>query len=105
MTKPTSGIRQHFEKKPDDVNVRTDLGLTYMFRAQPDYERAIKEFTRSLEIDPNHKPTVQNLAVAYTKKGDAAKAKEVVAKLEMLDPGNTSLVQMKKDIEAIAVAK
>ncbi len=91
-------------KNPDDVNVRTDLGLTFMFRAQPDHDRAIKEFTRSLEIDPNHKQTVQNLTVAYTKKGEAEKARELLAKLETLDPANTSLTQLRKDIDSIATS-
>ena len=55
-------------KKDDDVNVRTDLGLTFIFRDKPNYDRAIQEFRRSLELDPNHPETLQNLTVAYTKK-------------------------------------
>jgi tetratricopeptide (TPR) repeat protein len=61
-------------KKPDDVNVRTDLGLTFVFRPNPNYDRAIQEFKRSLEKDPNHVQTLQNLTVAYSKKGDLANA-------------------------------
>ncbi|HEX3100203.1 MAG TPA: tetratricopeptide repeat protein, partial [Pyrinomonadaceae bacterium] len=57
-------------KKADDVNVRTDLGLTFVFRDPPNYDRAIQEFSKSLESDPNHVQTLQNLTVAYTKKGD-----------------------------------
>src|SRR5260221_11049352 len=48
-------------KKPDDINVRTDLGLTFIFRDPPNYDRAIQEFLRSLETDPNHVQTLQNL--------------------------------------------
>lgn len=91
-------------KKKDDVNVRTDLGLTYMFRAQPDYEKAIGEFESSLAVDPNHKQTLQNLTVAYTKKGDAEKAKITLAKLETVDSGNVSLPQLRKDIASIGSA-
>lgn len=89
-------------KKADDVNVRTDLGLTFMFRSTPDYDRAIKEFTRSLEIDPSHKQTLQNLAVAYTKKGDRENATAIVTRLEAADPTNTSIPQLRKDIQNIA---
>lgn len=85
-------------KKADDINVRTDLGLTFMFRKQPNYDRAIEEFNRSLEIDPNHVQTLQNLTVAFTKKGDTAKANATVARLEGLDPKNTSLAKLKDDI-------
>ena len=88
-------------KKADDINVRTDLGLTFMFRKAPNYDRAIQEFSRSLEVDPNHVQTLQNLAVAFTKKGDTAKANATVAKLEGLHPKNTSLAKLKDDIQKI----
>jgi len=89
------------EKKPDDVNVRTDLGLTFMFRDKPDYDRAITEFKRSLEIDPNHPQTLQNLAVAYTKKGDVAGASAALAKLEAIDKSNPALPKLRSDIDAL----
>ena len=84
MKGPKNGIWRHLRKKPDDVNVRTDLGLTFVFRDPPNYDRAIQEFKRSLEKDPNHIQTLQNLTVAYSKKGDAANAKATLAKLESL---------------------
>ena len=85
-------------KKADDVDVRTDLGLTFVFREKPNYDRGIQEFQRSLEIDPNHPQTLQNLTVAYTKKGDAARANETIAKLEGLDPANESIKKLREDI-------
>ena len=88
-------------KKPDDVNVRTDLGLTFVFRDTPNYDRAIKEFTQSLDGDPNHVQTIQNLTVAYTKKGDAAKANETLGKLEGLDPQNKAVPKLREDIKTI----
>lgn len=88
-------------KKADDVNVRTDLGLTFIFRQPPNYDRAIQEFTRSLEKDPNHPQTLQNLTVAYTKKGDAIKAKETLARLETLDSGNTVIPKLREDIQKL----
>lgn len=90
-------------KKADDVDVRTDLGLTFVFRDKPDYDRGIQEFKRSLEIDPNHQQTLQNLTVAYTKKGDVAKANETLAKLEALDPVNESIKKLREDIQKIGV--
>ncbi|MDH3492290.1 MAG: tetratricopeptide repeat protein [Acidobacteriota bacterium] len=89
------------EKKPDDVNVRTDLGLTFMFRQTPDFERAIKEFTQSLSVNPKHTQTLQNLTVAYTKTGNAEKAKETLARLEAEDPTNAALAQLKADIQKL----
>lgn len=89
------------KKKPEDTNLRTDLGLTYVFRPQPDYDRAIIEFDRALDIDPNHILALQNLTVAYTKKGDAAKATESLARLETVDAGNAAIARLRDDISKI----
>jgi tetratricopeptide (TPR) repeat protein len=90
-------------KKPDDINVRTDLGLTFIFREPPNYDRAIQEFQRSLETDPNHIQTLQNLTVAYTKKGDAAKANATLAKLAGVDASNEAIPKLREDIKNIGV--
>lgn len=86
-------------KKSDDVNVRTDLGLTFIFRQTPNYDRAIQEFLQTLEKDPNHPQALQNLTVAYTKKGNVAKAKETLTRLESLDPTNSAIVKLREDIQ------
>lgn len=88
-------------KKPDDLDVRTDLGLSFLLRSTPDFDRAVKEFSTVLEKDPNHKMALQNLAAAYTKKGDAKKANETVAKLEATDPQNGSVAKLKEEIAKI----
>ena len=82
-------------KKPNDVNVRTDLGLTFVFRASPNYDRAIQEFKRTLEMDPNHVQALQNLTVAYSKKGDLINAKSTLEKLEAVDPTNAAISQLR----------
>lgn len=87
-------------KKSDDVNVRTDLGLTFVFRSPPNFDRAIQEFNRSLEKDPDHIQTLQNLTVAYNRKGDTAKARTTLARLESVDPGNKAIKQLRAEIEA-----
>jgi len=92
---------QALAKKPDNVDVRTDLGLTYIFRQPPNYDRAIEEFEKSLKTDASHIQTLQNLTVAYTKKGDAAKAKETVAKLEAVEPTNSAITKLKEEIKKI----
>ncbi len=86
------------ELKPDDVSVRTDMGLTYIFRQPPDYDRAVADFTKSLEIDPKHPQTLQNLVVAYTKKGDVPNANATLARLEQADPGNQAIPKLKEEI-------
>ncbi len=87
------------KKTPDDISVRTDYGLTYVLRSTPDYDRAIDEFNKSLKIDPKHLQTLQNLTVAYTKKGDAANAKATLAKISEIDANNASIAKLQSEID------
>jgi tetratricopeptide (TPR) repeat protein len=92
-------------KKPDDINVRTDLGLTFLFREPPDLDRAIQEFRKSLERDPRHEQTLQNLTVALTRKGDAREAQATLAKLEEVNPSSPALSKLRSDLEKLGSAK
>jgi tetratricopeptide (TPR) repeat protein len=87
-------------KTPDDINVRTDLGLTFLLRTPPDNERALAEFRRSLAINPQHEPTLQNMIVALTRKGDKTEARATLAKLESLNPANPALPQLRSGLDA-----
>ncbi|HKC65255.1 MAG TPA: tetratricopeptide repeat protein, partial [Pyrinomonadaceae bacterium] len=88
------------EKKPDDVNVRTDLGLTFLFRDPMDVDRAIKEFRRSLQIDPNHEQTLQDITVALTKKGSFDEADATLKKLAEVNPSNPGLAKLRAELDA-----
>lgn len=88
-------------KNPDNINVRTDMGLTFIFRQPPNYDRAIQEFQRSLEKDSNHSQTLQNLTVAYTKKGDLENAKSTLARLESADGKNSTIPKLREEIQKL----
>ena len=92
-------------KKGDDVDVLTDLGLTFVFREPPNYDRAIEQFEKSLTYDPKHIQSLQNLTVACSKKGDATKAKAALAKLESIDPTNKTITKLREEIQNIGTAK
>lgn len=87
-------------KNPKDINVRTDLGLTFLFRPQQNVDRAIQEFRRSLEIDPRHEQTLQNMTVALIKKGNVGEAEAMLGKLRAVNPANQSLPKLSADLEA-----
>ena len=76
------------QKDSKNINVRTDLGLTFFLRSPRDIERAIKEYKTSLSIDPNHEITLQNLALAYTENGDKENFQSTIEKLKKVNPGN-----------------
>src|SRR5215218_1160359 len=90
-------------KKTEDVDVRTDLGLTFIFREKPIYDRAIQEFNKVLDTNPTHTQAMQNLTVAYTKKGEAEKAKATMAKLEGIDPSNSALPKLREELAKLNV--
>lgn len=87
---------QALAKNPNDINVRTDLGSTFMERAQPDLDRAIKEYRTSLEINPTHENTLFNLSLALMRKGDQQEAQNTFDQLEKSNP-NSPLVQKLKE--------
>ncbi|HEX6123913.1 MAG TPA: tetratricopeptide repeat protein [Pyrinomonadaceae bacterium] len=83
---------------PSDVNARTDLGATYVERAAPDYDRAIKEFTTTLESDPTHAPSLYYLAVAQFRKGDVAEAQKTLSRLERTNPNSDLVERLRQNI-------
>jgi tetratricopeptide (TPR) repeat protein len=88
-------------KNPKDVNVRTDFGLTFLLREPAQYERAVAEFKRSLEVEPAHTQTLQNLTVAYTRKGDLSSAEATLAKLKAAAPQSPALEQLRSGIDKV----
>ncbi|HEV7843763.1 MAG TPA: tetratricopeptide repeat protein [Pyrinomonadaceae bacterium] len=88
-------------KNPNDVGVRTDLGTTFMARTPPDFVRAIKEYRRSLEINPNHEQSLHNIVIAYTKNGQAKEAQEMIARLEKVNPNNPDLPRMRTQLQEL----
>lgn len=87
------------KQKPDDFGVRTDLGITYVERANPDFDKAIKEFNKSLQTNPKHEPTIYNLGIAYYKKGQFVEANEMLQKLESINPQSKLAEKLKKVIQ------
>jgi tetratricopeptide (TPR) repeat protein len=73
------------ELSPDDVNVRTDLGVAYYYTNQPD--RALSQFEQSLQVDPTHTKTILNVGIVKAfGQQDLAGAEEAWEKVIALDP-------------------
>lgn len=84
------------ELEPTNISARTDLATTYVQRAQPDFEKAIKEFEASLAVDPKHEPTLYNLGIAYQKKGDGENARKTLDKLVAANPSSELIEKLKQ---------
>lgn len=93
------------KQQPDNVDVRTDLGLTFFFREPRDVARAVKEYRASLERDPNHAATLQNLTVALTAQGDADAARASLSKLKAASPQNPAIPRLSADLEKLVAER
>lgn len=87
------------EIKSNDTNVRTDFGITFVERQQPDLDRAVREFQTALQTNPKFEPALYNLGVAYFKKGDAAQVEKSLAQLKEINP-QSQLAQRLEQISA-----
>ena len=88
------------EIDPKDVNARTDLGTTFVERANPDYDRAIKEFETALSLDPKHEPSLYYLGITYFRKGDKENAEKALQRLEAANPSSDLIARLKQNMAA-----
>jgi tetratricopeptide (TPR) repeat protein len=85
--------------QPDDVVVRTTLGLTYFYDRPPDVRRAIREYRRALESSPRHEMALQSLAAALIEAGDFAEAERRLGELEGVNASNPELPNLRAQFE------
>lgn len=86
--------------RPKDVEVRTDLGLTYYLQDPPDYQAAISEFEKSLAIDPKHEKTLSFAALALKNQNlDATKYADV---LRSINPNSPTLKEISGQLPSVS---
>jgi tetratricopeptide (TPR) repeat protein len=90
---------QALAAKPDDVVVRTSLGLTYFYDRPPDARRAIREFRRALQDDPRHEMPLQSLAAALIEAGELSEAERRLGELESVNKSNQELANLRARLE------
>lgn len=89
-----------FKLAPKDVNLSTDLGVSYLYTEKP--AQAIAQFEKSLQADPKHLKTWLNLGIAKAmfmkdpKGGEAAWLKVIE-----LGPGSEEAKKAQQGIDAI----
>jgi len=87
---------QALSKKSNDTSVRTDLGITFVERENPDLDRAVKEFQTSLQTNPKHEPTLYNLGAAHFKKGNREETDKILAQLKAINPQSQLVGRLQK---------
>ncbi len=89
---------QALARKPDDINVRTDLGLTYYFDTPSDPRRAISEYRKSLTQDAHHEMTLQNLAAALIATDELTEAQQRLDELQKINAANPALSDLRAQL-------
>ena len=90
---------QALAKDSKDINVRTDLGLTFFLREPKQIDKAIENYKASLAIDPKHEVTLQNLAIAYKEKNDTSDYQKTLDQLRAVNPNNPIFTQGKQSVQ------
>jgi tetratricopeptide (TPR) repeat protein len=81
-------------KRPGDVEVRTDVALTYYLMTPPEHGAAVTEFEKALAIDPKHEKALGFLIQSLDALGrDATKYRET---LRSINPQNPNLQRSAK---------
>lgn len=90
--------REFYQKaltqKPSDADVRTDLGLTYFLVSEPETEKAIAEFNKSLQTNPGHEKTLQAMAQVFLSLNKAEEAGKYLKRLREVNPKNQFLPEL-----------
>jgi tetratricopeptide (TPR) repeat protein len=85
-------------KQPNDADLRTDLGNAYARRQPPDYDRAMAEYRKAIEVNPTHEQALTRLADAALRKGDKAAAREALDKLATVNPSSPALSSLRSTL-------
>ena len=69
-----------------------------IYRISKDYEKAIADFEKSIELDSNNKYPHKNMAIVFSEKAEYKKALDWVNKATMIDPEYKIAYQLRAKI-------
>lgn len=87
------------ELDPQNVNARTDLGTAYFYTGRA--QDALREYRKSLALNPQHEPTLLNMVVVSLEgTHDLAAAQAAWDKLRKVNPNSPALESLKQKLDA-----
>ena len=89
-------LKQMAKQYPKEKRVHYDLASYYW--AKKSYQKAIEEFDKTLELDPNYGPALNQLAYTYAEMGNSDKAIENFKKYASVSPGDANPFDSMGDI-------
>lgn len=82
--------------KPKQVDLQTDIGSTYFLSDPPQYEKALAEYRKALQIDPEHLRSVDNLTRTLLMMGQVQEGESSLANLKKLDANYPGVADLEK---------
>jgi len=76
------------DKYPKEKRIHRDLGIYYVNRKM--FDKALEEFNKALELDPNYAPVYNHLGYLYSDIGKFDEAIEYFKKYATLSPGDAN---------------
>lgn len=86
------------DQKPDDGEVRGDLGSTFLFTDPPDIARAMTELQKSLQQNPRNERSLQFLVQGYIKQKNLGEAQKALDRLKGVNPSNPMIPSLTAQI-------
>lgn len=89
-------------QQPKDVDVQTDLGLTYFYENPPKDDKAIAELQKTLAIKPDHERSLQYMAQIYARQNNPAESQKYLAELKKVNPNNPIISELQNPASNIS---
>lgn len=83
-------------QKPDKVDLQTDIGSTYFLTDPPQYDKAIIEYRKALQIDPQHLRTMDNLTRTLIMNGQFPEAEAAMGNLKKINATYSGIADLEK---------
>lgn len=88
-------------QKPDDAEVRTDFGLTFLLAAPPETEKAIPEFQKSLKGNSKHEKALQAMTQAFISQKKPDEAEKYLSRLREVNQSNPAISQLTSQLDEL----
>lgn len=85
----------------EDVDIRTDLGMTYFLHDPPDDHSAITEFKRVLAADPQNQKALEFVVQSLTRIGNGADAAKYLEALKQAHPTDASIANLQAQLDQV----
>lgn len=91
--------------KPDEPELLTELGATFIERNPPDPDKAIGSIQLALKINAKDTHALAHLTEAYLLKKDAKSAEDTLGRIKEAEPNNQVISTLQAQIDALKSGK